>query len=680
MQENTFLNYLLKTKYNKSTDLKNIINSLSINNDLKNQLLELTKENFEKQTLLETLTKVEKNLNTNIPPIYSDILFCQINSNKTALKILKDKDINLPNLRQVYQTSFANNKLLLRDFNLKPKKEKIITSLTKQTTRFAPEPAGCLHIGHVKALLVNYNLAKSTNGTFLLRFDDTNSEKRYDIFEPEIIKDLEILGITDYKVSHSSDYFDFLVEKAKLLINKNLAYCDDTPPDQLKQERMDGIESKRRNTPINENIKIFDDMLHGRSNYCLRAKIDMSNPNKTMRDPVIYRVSQSKHCRNDKYKSFPTYDFVCPILDSIENVTTACRANEYRDRNLQYNWFLNNLELENKPKISDFAKLNFEDTVLSKRKIEELIKNKVVDSWEDPRLSTIRGIKRAGMDIEALKEYINLQGASYKTNVISWDKVWAMNKKAIDLKSPRFMGIKKENCVFVELENDIINESDENTEEKEVYLKDTENQLDGFDKKLKKLNEKLENTYLNSNSFDNNTMLENKKITEISEIKNNKTINNLPYRTKKIPLHKKNSELGFKNVIYDKTLLISQDDAQMLDVKEEFTLMNWGNCIILEKIIKNNLVVKIRAKLNLNGDYKKTKNKISWISELGAVSVKVVEYDKIEKTESIWYIESAFTDWMEVDKHFQIERYGYLYVDKPFVLNLVPFTKQKRTY
>lgn len=638
MQDNSFLDYLLKNKYEKTDDLQKVIKSLSVNNDLKDLLFEFLqiKADSDQQHVINILLKIEENLHTETSTLYFDILFCLINSNKIAIKIIKDKNINLEKLRQSYQQSFIENKTLLRDYNFKPKKQKTALIKTAQTTRFAPEPAGCLHIGHVKALLVNYNLSKSTNGTFLLRFDDTNPEKRYDIFEPEIIKDLQILGIMNYKISHSSDYFDLLIEKAKFLITKNLAYCDDTSPDQLKQERMDGIESKNRLNSVNQNLKIFNEMINGKSNHCLRAKIDMSNLNKTMRDPVIYRTSSYTHYRCDIYKAFPTYDFVCPILDSIENVTTACRANEYRDRNEQYNWFLEKLELKNKPKIFDFAKLNFEDTVLSKRKIEELIKNKVVDGWDDPRLSTIRGIKRAGMDIEALKDYINLQGASNKTNTISWDKIWAMNKKAIDNKSPRFMGIKKDFCVYVELFYD---DEDENRD-------------------YNKIEKSIEILDLNKNQQDENCI----------------------FTTKSVPLNKKNIELGYKNVIYDKIILISKEDAQILEFKEEFTLMNWGNCIIQDKIIENGIVTKIKANLNLNGDYKKTKNKISWISVLGSISVKIIEYDKTEKNECIWYMESAFNNWMKTDSHLQIERYGFLYVDKPYILNLVPFTKQKRTY
>jgi glutamyl-tRNA synthetase len=625
----SFLVYILKNKYNKSLDkystFTEILSILDITNkDLVNtfcKYLDGTTDLSKDQIcdLLATLNNTKPG-----DKFFMDFLFCLINADTTTLKLLKDKENNFDNLRTVYQESFVSNKSYLKEFNTKDKPKKTGT-LTKEdtapaVTRFSPEPAGCLHIGHVKALMVNYNMAKKSNGKFLIRFDDTNPIKDYEKYEKEIIKDLDTLNIKDYTVSHSSDYFDMLVEKAKFLIKKELAYCDNTDQEIMRNQRMHGIESSHRNNPVDFNLEYFQKMLDGcAEGFCLRAKIDMSNLNKTMRDPVIYRSSAKEHSRNNKYKAYPTYDFVCPILDSVEGVTVACRADEYRDRNEQYRWFLKNLELVNKPSLSDFSKLNFEDTVLSKRKIDKLISEGYVAGWDDPRLSTVQGIKRSGMDMEALKDYINLQGASNKTNTITWDKVWAMNKKAIDSRSPRYMAVEKDNFVRVTV-NGI-------REEVPFY----KNQL----------------------------------------------------------LHKKNESLGFKKVLYDKFILLSQEDAQNLDLGEEFTLMSWGNAFVESKDVVDGIVKEMSVGLHLEGDYKKTKHKISWISELGSVLVKGVEYSNILSSDEIntesmkekfYYVESAVFYNMKEETCLQFERIGFYYRDKPFTFNLIPCTRQKRIY
>lgn len=568
--------------------------------------------------LLDTFFSNEVKSNS----LVNDLIFCIINSNFDFLKVFKSNKLRLENLQIVYESAFNENKPFLKEFNAKDKINKEVKKnlySTPAVTRFAPEPSGCLHIGHLKALLVNYNLAEKSNGTLLLRFDDTNPVKNYEKYEKEILRDLDTLGITGLKISHSSDYFELLVNEAVSLINKNLAYVDNTDQETMRIERFEGIESKMRNINNSESLKIFKELLQGRApGYCLRAKIDMSNPNKSMRDPVIYRASDKMHGRCKLYKAFPTYDFVCPIVDSIEGVTVVCRANEYKDRNEQYKWFLENLELENKPEFNDFSKLNLEDTVLSKRKIDKLISDSLVTGWDDPRLATIQGIKRLGMHMTALKDYINLQGASNKTNVISWDKIWAMNKKVIDPLSPRFMAVEKINCVRVFITN----------------------------------------------------------------------FEGLKY-TKNIPLNKKNTSLGSKDVLFSDTLLFSQEDGVVLKENEEFTLMNWGNAIVEKKVVENSIVTELYIKLHLEGDYKSTTNKISWVSESGAVTATGIEYGNLlvneefninSKIDKQYYVESSITNLSTDMKHVQFERIGFFYCDSPCVFHLVPFTKQKRTY
>nr|XP_013180936.1 unnamed protein product [Papilio xuthus] len=637
-----FVNFLMNSKYGlpkESNPKDHFINQIPVYNDdisFLHSLKNINNESLQKQ----------------------DLLFCFLNLNPPLLKILKDKKENekFPELVTWYKEKFEENKKYLKEFNTRKVEDvKVDTNPQIVITRFPPEPSGFLHIGHAKAALVNATLAQK-GGRMILRFDDTNPEKKYEEFEDQIIKDLKDLKIENYTVSHSSDYFSLIIEKAKFLINKGKAYCDDTPQEQMRKERMDGIESKNREMKIEDSLNLFNEMLKGlQPSFCLRAKIDMKDPNKAMRDPVIFRSTNSKHHRVPDLHSFPTYDFTCPILDSIEGVTLACRSNEYRDRNKQYDWFLCNLELKNKPKIFDFSRLNFEKTVLSKRKITQLIENKKVNDWDDPRLSTIQGIKRAGMDMDVLREYILLQGPSQKTSTISWDKIWAMNKKAIDSKSPRFMAVPVKNAVEVYVKN----VGFEIKEVENLKINKSGNNVKGGDKGKGNVMETKD-----KNKGDNNSTL--------SESPSNNLLNTF------------NSK---KSQVFDNLIWISQEDASLLKEGEEFTLMNWGNAIVTEKIVKDNLTLSLTLDLNLKGDYKKTKNKITWVSKVGSIYLRTFEIGDLFKEnedfneeslkEIYYYAENGISKIKEGD-WIQFERIGFFKCDKPFEFNLVPFTKQKR--
>lgn len=211
-------------------------------------------------------------------------------------------------------------------------------------TRFPPEPSGYLHIGHAKAALINYHYSKIYEGKMLFRLDDTNVENEKDEYVESIKEDLVTLGVKwDGKITNTSDYFDYLVGKAEELISEGLAYCDNTPVEKMRDERMKCIESAFRNTTPEENLKIFRAMCQGpkdgveevpgADDYCLRGKIDMKSKNGSLRDPVFYRVNTIPHHRTgEKYRCYPTYDFCCPLVDSLEGVTHAMRSNEYSDR------------------------------------------------------------------------------------------------------------------------------------------------------------------------------------------------------------------------------------------------------------------------------------------------------------------------------------------------------------
>lgn len=254
-------------------------------------------------------------------------------------------------------------------------------------TRFPPEPSGYLHIGHAKAALLNdYFAHEKYQGTLLLRFDDTNPSRESEEFNNAIIEDMALMGIKPDKVSYSSDYFQLLYDYCVQFIKDGFAYADDTDKETMAHERMNGIPSKRRDLPVEESLARFEEMKSGSEDgqkWCIRAKISFDDKNKAMRDPVIYRCQLTPHHRTGStWKVYPTYDFTCPILDSVEGVTHALRTIEYRDRNPQYEWMLKKLKLR-PVQIWDFARMNFVRTLLSKRKLTKLVENGAVWGWDE---------------------------------------------------------------------------------------------------------------------------------------------------------------------------------------------------------------------------------------------------------------------------------------------------------
>eukprot|EP01039_Chlorochromonas_danica_P002859 gene2859-3123_t len=311
-------------------------------------------------------------------------------------------------------------------------------------TRFPPEPSGYLHIGHAKAVLLNQYYAQRYKGKLIVRFDDTNPSKEKEEFEENIIQDLATLGVHPDFVSHSSDYFAKCEELARQMIREGKAYMDDTDQETMQAERLERKESKHRNDPPEVGLAWFEKLLAGEKDaqvFCMRAKIDMNSVNGTMRDPVLYRYNATPHHRTGtKFKAYPTYDFVCPIIDAIEGVTHALRTTEYNDRDEQYHWIQEALGLRY-VYIQTFGKMNFVNTVLSKRKLTWFVEQGLVEGWFDPRFPTIQGCIRRGMNIHALKNFIISQGASRRVITMEWDKFWAENKKVLEESCPRYMGI-----------------------------------------------------------------------------------------------------------------------------------------------------------------------------------------------------------------------------------------------
>uniref|UniRef100_A0A0D3EM85 glutamate--tRNA ligase n=1 Tax=Oryza barthii TaxID=65489 RepID=A0A0D3EM85_9ORYZ len=322
--------------------------------------------------------------------------------------------------------------------------------------RFAPEPSGYLHIGHAKAGLLNKYFAERYKGRLIVRFDDTNPSKESNEFVENVLKDVETLGIKYDIVTYTSDYFPQLMEMAEKLIKQGKAYVDDTPKEQMRSERMDGVESKCRNNIVEDNLSLWKEMINGTERgmqCCVRGKLDMQDPNKSLRDPVYYRCNTDPHHRvGSKYKVYPTYDFACPFVDALEGVTHALRSSEYHDRNAQYYRILQEMGLR-RVEIYEFSRLNMVYTVLSKRKLLWFVQNKKVEDWTDPRFPTVQGIVRRGLKVEALVQFILEQGASKSLNLMEWDKLWTINKKIIDPVCGRHTAILKDQRVLFTLTN-----------------------------------------------------------------------------------------------------------------------------------------------------------------------------------------------------------------------------------
>ncbi|XP_068619443.1 bifunctional glutamate/proline--tRNA ligase [Battus philenor] len=314
----------------------------------------------------------------------------------------------------------------------------------KVVVRFPPEASGYLHIGHAKAALLNQYYQQAFEGKLVMRFDDTNPAKENADFEKVILEDVEMLEIKPDMFTHTSQYFDMMMEYCEKLIKENKAFVDDTPAEQMKNEREQKVESKNRNNSVAKNMELWEEMKKGSSigiQCCVRAKIDMQSANGCLRDPTIYRCKPETHPRTGtQYKVYPTYDFACPIVDSVEGVTHVLRTMEYHDRDPQFYWFIDALGLR-KPYIWEYSRLSMTNTVLSKRKLTWFVEQGLVDGWDDPRMPTVRGVLRRGMTVEGLRQFIRAQGSSRSVVFMEWDKIWAINKKVIDPIAPRYTAL-----------------------------------------------------------------------------------------------------------------------------------------------------------------------------------------------------------------------------------------------
>jgi len=290
-------------------------------------------------------------------------------------------------------------------------------------TRFPPEPNAYLHIGHARAIITDFETAKSFGGKTNLRFDDTNPSKEKAEFVDAILNDIAWLGYTPAKVLYGSDYFDLQYEKAILLIKKGLAYVDDLSQEEIARDRDtnqgDGKESPYRNRSVEENLRLFEEMRQGKyadGEKTLRAKIDMKSPNVNMRDPVIYRINHMEHHRQgNKWCIYPMYDFAHPLQDAFEGITHSLCSIEYDNHRPLYDWVIDNCDVITEtihPHQYEFGRLNIANTVLSKRYLRALVDSKKVSGYDDCRMPTLVGLRRKGVTADAIKNFIISTGLS----------------------------------------------------------------------------------------------------------------------------------------------------------------------------------------------------------------------------------------------------------------------------
>uniref|UniRef100_A0AC35UFV8 Glutamate--tRNA ligase n=1 Tax=Rhabditophanes sp. KR3021 TaxID=114890 RepID=A0AC35UFV8_9BILA len=326
----------------------------------------------------------------------------------------------------------------------------------KVVVRFPPEASGYLHIGHAKAALLNQYYQQTFEGQLIMRFDDTNPAKENAHFEEIIKEDLKTLNIVPDRWTHSSDHFDLLSELCEKCLREGKAFVDDTDSETMRNEREARQESANRNNSVAKNLALWEEMKKGSDvgvKNCVRIKIDMKSNNGALRDPTIYRCKPETHIKTgDKYKVYPTYDFTCPVVDSLEGVTHALRTTEYEARDDQYYFICEALGIR-KPYIWSYARLNMTHTLMSKRKLTCIVDEGIVCGWNDPRLPTVRGVMRRGLTVEALKTFIIAQGGSRSVVTMDWTKIWAFNERVIDPVSPRYTGLTKDGLVVVSVTN-----------------------------------------------------------------------------------------------------------------------------------------------------------------------------------------------------------------------------------
>ncbi len=335
----------------------------------------------------------------------------------------------------------------IRDAMIEDLKTKKFSDAVIQT-RFPPEPNGYLHIGHAKAICLDFGLADEFGGKTNLRFDDTNPEKEEQEYVDSIMKDVRWLGFEWERLCYASDYFDQLYDWAVKLIKDSKAYVDDLTADEIRRHRgtltEPGKESPYRNRPVEENLDLFERMRKGEfpdGSRVLRAKIDMASPNLNMRDPVMYRILHAEHHRTgSKWCIYPMYDYAHGQSDSIENVTHSMCTLEFEDHRPLYNWFIQQLGIFPSQQY-EFDRLNVTYTMMSKRKLLKLVQEKLVSGWDDPRMPTLSGIRRRGYTPEAVRNFVAASGVSKTNGTLELAMLEHFVREDLNKRAPRVMAV-----------------------------------------------------------------------------------------------------------------------------------------------------------------------------------------------------------------------------------------------
>ncbi len=495
-------------------------------------------------------------------------------------------------------------------------------------TRFPPEPNGYLHIGHAKAICVNFTTALKYNGKCNLRYDDTNPVKEDVEYVDAIEEDIKWLGFKWEKQLWASSYFETMYDAAVALIKKGKAFVDDLTAEQIKEYRgtlkEPGKESPYRNRSVEENLALFEDMRAGKfadGEKVLRAKIDMSSPNINMRDPVIYRIAHAHHHNTgDKWCIYPMYDFAHPIEDAIEGITHSLCSLEFEDHRPLYNWVLDEVGFwENPPRQIEFARLNLTGTVMSKRLLKGLVDDGVVEGWDDPRMPTIAGLRRRGYTPEAIRDFCERIGVAKANSTVESSLL--------------------EHCVREDLQDKV---ESRNVVENPIKVVITNYPEDK---------------------------------TEMVEIENNK---NVP-------------EMGVREIPFSNELYVDGEDFMEVPAKKYFRLFPGNEVrfkgayfIKCEEVIKNEdgSIKELRCtydpatRSGLDFTERKVKGTIHFVDAKTAVQIKIREYDQLliededgnlvpneaSKVEKIAYAEPALAE-AKAGERFQFFRHGYYIAD-----------------
>ncbi len=319
----------------------------------------------------------------------------------------------------------------------------------KIVTRFPPEPNGFLHIGHARAVVINFESALAFGGYTNLRYDDTNPSKEDDIYVKAILNDIRWLGYEPKNIFFASDYFEEMFNRAIILIKKGLAYVDHSTAEEMSRDRGNinkpGTQSKYRNRSIEENLKLFNQMKDGEFNEgecVLRAKIDMESPNMNMRDPALYRISFAEHHNTGKkWCIYPMYDYAHPLEDAIEGITHSLCSLEFEDHRPLYDWAVRETEMPKVPRQIEFGRLSIENTVMSKRYLRQLVEEHKVIGWDDPRMPTLQGLRRRGYTPEAIRHFILSTGLSKVNSTAGNDMLEAALRDDLAQKAKRVMAV-----------------------------------------------------------------------------------------------------------------------------------------------------------------------------------------------------------------------------------------------